>query len=407
MNCREVEKSLMDVLDDRGDRERLHRQIKDHLNGCARCTEELAGRAECQRLVQGLPKVEPPLAFTSRVMAQVRETAHRPTLWQRLFLLIPSKLPLQATAVVIISVLAAYLYQKESHHREPPRTAPPASSVPTGERTDRWRSSPAQAPTVESKPQVPADSGAQERREKRSAPPEQPRPFSESQEAKNAIGGIQPRAPARAPMADDSTALPLTPSRPNEKAPAAEFGASARLDQSLPSAGAQAKGDPQASGTALSDASPGAKSPTAGDVRQEQAFSSIDALRSGAAFSSHHELTLRLREPAREDKKKTGLAQLERFLAEPQISASRADFKDLDEAQQRAIKTRQPQTVWISIVASQYDGFKKGLTDLGTIESELSTPPAENDAVSKSSEKLRIKVTILPTLPGPESPSSR
>ena len=115
MNCVEAEKISAALLDDSLDHERL-REIKDHLNACSRCSEELTGLAESQLLVQGLPPVEPPLGFTTRVMAEVRETAHRPTLWQRLFLSLPTKLPLHATAVVLISVLAAYLYQKESRH---------------------------------------------------------------------------------------------------------------------------------------------------------------------------------------------------------------------------------------------------------------------------------------------------
>jgi hypothetical protein len=59
------------------------------------------------------------------------------------------------------------------------------------------------------------------------------------------------------------------------------------------------------------------------------------------------------------------------------------------------------------IDASQYDGFKKELAALGNIESERPAPAYRNDAVSKSSNQLRIKVTILPPLPSAELPSSR
>ena len=411
MNCVEAEKSLAALLDDSLDPERL-REIKDHLNACSRCSEELTGLAESQLLVQGLPPVEPPLGFTTRVMAEVRETAHRPTLSQRLFLSIPTKLPLQATAVVLISVLAAYLYQKESRYRQPARTAPPASSFETREETDRPPSSPVQAPAVESKMKVPDETGAQGQREKRLSPPEQPRSLSEPQEQNKNIDGINSGAAGMAPTQDHGSPDALTPPQPNEKSSATDEAASARLEQSLPSGRAQAKGvpppgPPPGNDTALRDATPAGKSPAAGELREKRAASSLDALSSGVTLSSDHELTLRLKESVRDDKNTAALPQLERFLAEPQLSKSRAEFKDLDQARQRAIKTGEPQTVWATIASGQYDGFKKELAGFGNIESELPPPAPEKNDVSNSSNQLRIKLNILPPLPSAEPPSSR
>src|SRR5215468_6266219 len=119
MNCAEVQKYLSDFLEKSVDNERA-RAIEDHLAVCSLCNEELAGLAECQRLVSSLPVVEPPLGFTSRVMARVREAEHSPSLWKRLFWPLRIKIPLQATAVVLIAVLAAYIYQKEPLQHEPP-----------------------------------------------------------------------------------------------------------------------------------------------------------------------------------------------------------------------------------------------------------------------------------------------
>jgi hypothetical protein len=405
MNCLEAEKNFAALLDDSLDHERL-REIKDHLNACSRCSEELTGLAESQRLVKGLQPVEAPLGFTTRVMAEVREIAHRPTLWQRLFLSFPTKLPLHATAVVLISVLAAYLYQKESRNGEPARTAPPASSFQSREETDRSPSSPAQAPAVESEPQVADEAGAQGRREKRSSAPEQPRPLPESEEQNKNIDGIKSGAAAMAPA---SPALTTPP--PNEKSSSGDEPASARLEQSLPSEEAQAKGGPppgslQGSDTALKDAIPAEKSPASSDLLEKRAAPSLDALRSAAALSPNHELTLRLKESARDDKNTAARPQLERFQAEPQTSTSGAEFKELEQARQRAIKTGQPQTLWTTIPSGQYDRFKSELAGFGNIESELPPPITQNDAVSKSSEQLRIQVTILPPLPRAEVPSS-
>jgi hypothetical protein len=97
---------------------------------------------------------------------------------------------------------------------------------------------------------------------------------------------------------------------------------------------------------------------------------------------------------------------LERLLAEPQRrSESAALFKDLDQARQHTVKTGQPQTVWVTIAARQYEGLKKELAGVGNIESELPQQAAEND--DGSSKQLRIKLTILPPLPRVEAPSSR
>ena len=111
MNCLEAQKHFADLLDHRRD-ERL-RKVNDHLTACDRCTEELAALAACQQLVSGLPPVEPPVGFTTRVMAEIRDTVHRPNTWQRLFLG-TQKLPIQAAAVILISVLAVFIYHKDS-----------------------------------------------------------------------------------------------------------------------------------------------------------------------------------------------------------------------------------------------------------------------------------------------------
>jgi hypothetical protein len=48
---------------------------------------------------------------------------------------------------------------------------------------------------------------------------------------------------------------------------------------------------------------------------------------------------------------------------------------------------------------------------MGSIEVEAFTPNSKNDAIAKSSNRVRIKVTILPPLasgnPVPSQPSSR
>jgi hypothetical protein len=86
--------------------------------------------------------------------------------------------------------------------------------------------------------------------------------------------------------------------------------------------------------------------------------------------------------------------ELERPQTQPRSSPVEGEFKELDQAQQRAIATDQPQTIWVTIRASQYEGFKKELAGLGNIESELPAPAHKNEV--KPADQLRIKLTILP-----------
>src|SRR5262245_13877280 len=150
MNCAEVQKHLSDFLEKSLDTERA-RAIEEHLAACSPCSEEVVGVAECQKLGSGLPIVEPPLGFTNRVMARVREAAHPPSLWERLFLPFRIKIPLQATAVVLIAVLTAYIYQNEPLQHEPLVTFQYDNSNRDPNKTDRFVPSSAPAPIARSK----------------------------------------------------------------------------------------------------------------------------------------------------------------------------------------------------------------------------------------------------------------
>ena len=163
-----------------------------------------------------------------------------------------------------------------------------------------------------------------------------------------------------------------------KKIVAASEAASPRRERASPSAEAHAT--PASPGVPQFDKDASLYDTTAGNLssssapREKRASTSLDVVKSVSAFPAGHELTLRLKEPARDDKNTAAPSELERPQAQPQLSAPQAEFKDLDQARQRAIKTGQPQTVWVTIGASQYDGFKKELAGLGNIESESPAP---------------------------------
>lgn len=379
MNCVEAQKYFADLLDDSRD-ERL-RKVNDHLTSCSRCREELAALAACQRLVSALPPVEPPVGFTTWVMAEIRDTARPPAVWQRLLSPLQVKLPLQATAVILISVLAVFIYQKEFGQRQSTTTVPPPTGIQA--EADKWAPAASRAPALESKVEKPDAAGAQETQLNTSTQSEQLRSPDKPEEQSNIIDGIEPGARKAAPPPGADNPAAVAPSQPKQESSPADQAGSVRPEQSLRSAGAQAKGVP--SSAPLRD------SPSSAGLVEKRARSSLEALSTSAAGFSDHDLILRLKQPARNDRNTEAASELEHRQAQ---SPSQTQFKDLDQGRQRAIETGQPQTVWTMIDASQYDGFKTELAGFGNIESERPARADENDA--KSADQLRIKVTILP-----------
>ena len=216
MNCEEVQKYLSDFLDKNLDVE-YGAAIRDHLAICSRCSEEVASLAECQRLVSGLPAVEPPVGFTNRVMAEVREAANPPRLWERVFLPLRIKIPLQATAVVLIAVLAAYIYRKEPLQQESVVAVQPESSSKKQEETRSLAPSVAQAPTAPSKTkQVFEETKARVQEFKDSEQLKELQSPSKTEQQNKGIAGSQPRCVERLPRKIRSV-RPLLSALPHSK----------------------------------------------------------------------------------------------------------------------------------------------------------------------------------------------
>ena len=409
MNCEGVQKQLSDFLDESVELERA-KEIQDHLDICSACSEEAASLAECRRLVSSLPAVEPPVGFTARVMAQVRDGARHPSLWQRLFLPFQIKIPLQATAVILIGFLAAYIYQKEPLQREPVTTFRPENSPGKQDETDKWVPSVAQAPRTDAREAEVAEEGKLQieefkvpaQRKEAQLPPE-------PEELSKSIADSRSGAPA--------SLNPPTPLR--EKRSAAAEATSPQLGPSSASGGARAKRTPPPipqppTENISKDAAPAGKSLASPETRERSATPSLDALSSGAVvggvLTANHEVTIRLKEPMSDEKAAgdplaSGRAQAKRR------SLTREEAKNLDQARKRVIQSGQAQTVWITIAPSQYELFKKEFADLGNIEAKSSPTESKNEAVAQSSDQLRIKVTMLPppssaNPPSPQ-PSSR
>jgi Predicted integral membrane protein (DUF2275)/Putative zinc-finger len=284
MNCEEVQKYLPDFLDESLDVE-CAAAIEDHLATCSLCNAEVASLAECQRLVSGLPLVEPPVNFTRRVMAEVREIPNPPRLWEWLFSSLRIKIPLQATALVLIAVFAAYIYQKEPLQNP----APPGTSVPT--------------PPPQTKEVTETKARVQELKDlaqlKKTQPPSKP------EERQKRIAGNQFVAPEAA-RSQDQIRSPATvnPIPLQEKPSLASESLARRLEKSSPPVEVQARrslapGSQPEKESASSDALAAGKPLLSPEGQGRRATSSIGALSSGTvvgvALPADYELAIRLR----------------------------------------------------------------------------------------------------------------
>lgn len=112
MNCEEVSKHLTEYLDKTLDTATTTR-VATHVISCALCRAESSELADCVHQVASLPTIDPPLGFAQRVMAHVRDVEPKPTLWQWLMLSLTSRVPVRATALAAVAIIAIVLYQNE------------------------------------------------------------------------------------------------------------------------------------------------------------------------------------------------------------------------------------------------------------------------------------------------------
>ncbi len=119
---------------------RERREVEAHLASCQRCSAALAELAKTIGHLRNLDRVEPPPWLTGRIMARVREQAakERVSIIRRLFFPLQIKLPLEAVALVFLTVtsyllirtmepeLATVVAPAESQHEQ----QAPATPVP-------------------------------------------------------------------------------------------------------------------------------------------------------------------------------------------------------------------------------------------------------------------------------------
>jgi len=113
MNCSDIEKQLPAYLE--GDLSSVEmEELRDHLASCENCRKALEDLNKTGRLVHDLEEVSPPPRLKSQIMARVREEADgKRGILRKFFFPLYIKIPVQAFAVVVISVFAFYLYRQD------------------------------------------------------------------------------------------------------------------------------------------------------------------------------------------------------------------------------------------------------------------------------------------------------
>jgi hypothetical protein len=129
MTCHDARESLSAFLD-----EALapdgRREVAAHLEGCPDCRRELARLEQTVALLRRVEPARAPVGFVDRVME-----AARPRPWYRraaaaVFVPFSVKLPAEATALVMVALLAVYVFERTPALRESVRQEPTARETP-------------------------------------------------------------------------------------------------------------------------------------------------------------------------------------------------------------------------------------------------------------------------------------
>ena len=125
MDCRRVNELMVDYLYQELD-PREADGFETHLQGCARCTQELASFEATRSVARDLPELDPPAHIGERLVKQALAALHpaKPSLWERLrdsFRIVVMH-PAMTAAVTLVVVLGIsfYAYRQSS----PPTSRP-------------------------------------------------------------------------------------------------------------------------------------------------------------------------------------------------------------------------------------------------------------------------------------------
>lgn len=134
MGCQDVRNQLSAYLE--GELEVAPRRVvEDHVRQCVRCQGELVLLQRTIALLRGLDEVEVPPSLSAAIQAGIRPRRGRS--WREvaswLFFPIHVKLPIQAVALLLVSLGAVYLYRSAPEFSQAPQPPVATESAPRGE----------------------------------------------------------------------------------------------------------------------------------------------------------------------------------------------------------------------------------------------------------------------------------
>ncbi len=102
-------------------------QIDAHLRGCGECRDDLDRFRQTLALLHRLDRPRAPVGFVDRVLTRARPLPRHRRWLARVFLPWPVKVPIEAAAVLMLSIGAVYLFQRTPELRQAAREEAPQS----------------------------------------------------------------------------------------------------------------------------------------------------------------------------------------------------------------------------------------------------------------------------------------
>jgi hypothetical protein len=384
MKCEEIQARLSDYLDN-SLATAARAALEEHLAACALCREESVLLGEAMRQIAALPVVEPPLGFSQRVMAHVREFETQPGFWQRLILAPRQKIPLQAGAVVIIAILGVYLLQKEETQEQlkpltqaqiagPIKddnalsTQVPATPVPGHEDRVLAKLSAGQTTRKSAPSPVPQGQSAARR----------PGARSEDMETPKAEESVPSTAAAR-------TAVPRLGTLSEDRR------------ASVPLGETKERSAPTISGTtAASSASTQAGATSVTLSFPSESENTLRLAPAAVEPFADYELIVRRHSRPRTEPRGDSAAAARKAEVSPAAAERPAAPRAIDRLMAAIPDRTRQQTIWVNVPQNQYEHFKNELQSLGTLESEHLVPTLRSQPASHSDGIIRVKLTALP-----------
>jgi predicted anti-sigma-YlaC factor YlaD len=91
--------------------------IEEHLKSCETCSAALKELTQTVAHIRSVQEIEPPAWLAQKIMAQVRAESEKKGWFQRFFVPLHIKLPLEAIGVLFIAVTALFIYQNRESIR--------------------------------------------------------------------------------------------------------------------------------------------------------------------------------------------------------------------------------------------------------------------------------------------------